>query len=492
MRRSSGIIMHITSLPNKYGIGSFGKEAFEFADFLKRAGQKYWQILPLGPTSFGDSPYQSFSAFAGNPYFIDIDILIEEGLLNHGDVENIDFGQSEHEVNYFKIFKSKMRVLRTAFEKNRKRDLDRIEEFRKENEYWLEDYSFFMALKNAFELKSWQQWPIDIKLREKEAMDRYSEELREEINYWIFLQYHFFKQWKELKEYTNKLDISIIGDIPIYVSEDSADAWAASQMFMLDENKMPIKVAGCPPDAFSETGQLWGNPIYDWDYVDKDGYSWWIHRIRENLKLYDVIRIDHFRGFESYWAIPYGDLTAENGEWVKGPGNKLFKAIKNALGEVNIIAEDLGYLTQEVIDFREETGFAGMKVLQFAFDTREESDYLPHNYNKNCVVYTGTHDNDTFVGWFENSGEKEDVNHAIKYLKLNREEGYNWGFIRGAWSSVGNLAIAPIQDFIGLGSEARINTPSTLGINWKWKIKVDELTMELADKIHDITVLYGR
>ncbi|WP_238906336.1 MULTISPECIES: 4-alpha-glucanotransferase [unclassified Clostridium] len=492
MKRSSGIIMHITSLPNKYGIGTFGKEAFDFVDFLKRAGQKYWQLLPLGPTSFGDSPYQSFSAFAGNPYFIDLDILVKDGILEKGDFKDIDLGENEDEVNYYKIFKNKMEVLKKAYSNNKNRDRKFIEEFKSENKVWLEDYSLFMALKNKFDLKSWQKWPEDIKLREKEAMNKYSKELEDEVNYWVFLQYHFYKQWNALKGYANGLGINIIGDIPIYVSEDSADAWAFSEIFMLDDKKIPIRVAGCPPDSFSRTGQLWGNPLYDWDYLDETNYSWWVNRIRENLKLYDVIRIDHFRGFESYWSIPYEEDTAINGKWVKGPGNKLFKAIKDALGNINIIAEDLGYLTQEVIDFREETGFPGMKVLQFAFDTREESDYLPHNYNKNCVVYTGTHDNDTFMGWFENSGNKEDVSHAVKYLKLNKDEGYNWGFIRGAWSSVGALAIAPIQDFLGLGSEARINTPSTLGANWKWRAKAEQLTGELADKINEITSLYGR
>lgn len=492
MKRSSGIIMHITSIPNKYGIGTFGKEAFDFVDFLKRAGQKYWQLLPLGPTSFGDSPYQSFSAFAGNPYFIDFNILVKDGILEKEDFENGDFGENEDEVDYYKIFINKMEVLKRAYNKSKSRDKKAIEEFRMENNIWIEDYALFMALKNKFDLKAWQKWPEDIKLREKTAMNKYSKELEDEVNYWIFLQYHFYKQWNALKGYANGLGINIIGDIPIYVSEDSADAWAFSEVFLLDGKKNPIKVAGCPPDAFSDTGQLWGNPLYDWEYLDKTNYSWWVNRMRENLKLYDVIRIDHFRGFESYWSIPYGEDTAINGQWIKGPGNELFRAIKDSLGDINIIAEDLGYLTREVIDFREETGFPGMKVLQFAFDTREESDYLPHNYNKNCVVYTGTHDNDTFVGWFKESGNKEDVEHAIEYLKLNEDEGYNWGFIRGAWSSVGDLAIAPIQDFLNLGGEARINVPSTVGMNWKWRAKKEQLTGELADRINEITSLYGR
>lgn len=348
-----------------------------------------------------------------------------------------------------------------------------------------------MAVKYQFNLRSWQKWDEDIKLRKKHAVKYYRKKLKDEMDYWIFLQYIFFKQWMKLKKYANEKGISIVGDIPIYVAEDSADTWANSEIFLLNKDKIPIKVAGCPPDAFSTTGQLWGNPIYKWDLLEERNFDWWIDRIKRNAKLYDVIRIDHFRGFESYWEIPYGDDTAENGRWVKGPGMKLFKTIKKELGDVNIIAEDLGFLTSEVIKFRQDSGYPGMKVLQFAFDTREESDYLPHNYDKNCVVYTGTHDNDTVNGWIENA-RKEDVKFAIKYLKLNEEEGYNWGFIRGAWSSVGNLAIAQMQDFLGLGSEARMNIPSTIGGNWQWRVRKEDLTDELAEKIYEITKLYGR
>ncbi|WP_024614290.1 4-alpha-glucanotransferase [Clostridium sp. Ade.TY] len=492
MERASGIIMHIASLPGKYGIGTFGKEAFKFADFLHKSGQTYWQILPLGPTSYGDSPYQSFSAFAGNPYFIDFDILREEGLLKKEDYDNVNFGDDRECIDYSVLFKNKMKVLKKAYENSKEIEKKEIAKFRDENKLWLEDYAFYMALKEKFNLISWQKWDEKLKLRDEKTLDKYRGILNKEIDYWVFLQYHFFKQWNKLKSYANNLGIKIIGDMPIYVAEDSADVWANPDAFLLDINKEPIKVAGCPPDAFSETGQLWGNPIYDWDYLEKTGYAWWIDRVRESLKLYDIVRIDHFRGFESYWEIPYGDATAVNGEWVKGPGIKLFNAIKRELGDVNVIAEDLGYLTQEVIDFRDETGFPGMKVLQFAFDSREESDYLPHNYINNSIAYTGTHDNDTVRGWFEVTGNKEDVKHAIDYLKLTEEEGYNWGFIRGVWSSVSDTSIALMQDFLDLGNKARINLPSTLGGNWVWRVKEEDLTDELAKKIYKITKLYGR
>lgn len=483
--------MHITSLPSPYGIGTFGKEAFDFVDFLVRAGQRYWQMLPLGPTGYGDSPYQSFSTFAGNPYMIDFDLLVEEGLLDQEDFASIDFGNDEQSVDFGKIYKNKIPVLRKAFARGKNKYKASFSKFKKENQSWLADYGLYMAVKTHFELKSWVEWDEDIKLREEKAMKYFKKEFREEIDFWSFLQFLFFRQWMKLKKYANKKGIRIIGDIPIYVAEDSADTWANSDIFLLDEKKAPVKVSGCPPDAFSKTGQLWGNPIYCWDTLEKRNYDWWGERILGNMKLYDVIRLDHFRGFESYWEIPYGEKTAVNGRWVKGPGIKLFNAIKEALGPIDMIAEDLGYLTEEVIDFREEAGYPGMKVLQFAFDTREESDYLPHNYDKNCVVYTGTHDNDTAMGWLQH-GRKKDVQHAIKYLRLNDDEGYHWGFIRGAWSSVGNLAVAQMQDFLGLGSEARMNIPSTIGSNWKWRAKKGEITEALADKIREITKLYGR
>ena len=492
MERESGILMHISSLPEKYGIGTFGKCAYEFADFLKSAGQSYWQILPLGHTGYGDSPYQAFSAYAGNPYFIDFKLLEKEGLLKKIDFEDIDFGINKEEVDYGKLFENRLKVLEIAYQNGKVQVEKQLATFTQENKLWIQDYAMYMAIKSKMNLLSWQEWDEPIKLRNKRALEIYKEDLKEEINYWIFVQYLFFKQWNALKAYVNDLGIKIIGDIPIYMSADSADTWANGEFFKLDEHKNPIVVAGCPPDAFSDTGQLWGNPIYDWKYLEKTGYKWWINRIKESLKLYDIVRIDHFRGFEAYWEIPFGDTTAERGKWVKGPGIELFDAIKAELGEIAIIAEDLGYLTQEVIDFRNETGYPGMKILQFAFDTREESDYLPHNYKKNCIVYTGTHDNDTIMGWVNTTGVKKDVDFAKKYLKLDKREGYHWGFIRGAWSSTGNVAIAPMQDFLGLGNEARMNLPSTVGSNWKWRMKKETLNNALSGKIYELTKRYGR
>ncbi len=491
IKRSSGILMHITSLPGLYGIGTFGKEAYKFVDFLEKSSQSYWQILPLGITGEGDSPYQSFSAFAGNPYFIDLDFLTEQGLLSREDYEDMDFGSNCMIVDYEKIFNNKMPILRLAFEKGKYTYENEVKEFRKNNKFWIEDYSLYMAIKCKFGLRSWQDWDKPIKLRNKETIDNYREELKEEIDYWIFLQYLFFTQWFNLKKYANNKGIKIIGDIPIYVAEDSADTWANSEIFMLDENKKPIAVSGCPPDAFSATGQLWGNPIYNWIQLEKVNYKWWMERIKFNSMLYDVTRIDHFRGFESFWEVPYGEKTAVNGTWVKGTGIKMFDAVSKTLGEVDIIAEDLGYITQEVIDFRNASGFPGMKVLEFAFDAREQSDYLPHNYDKNCIVYTGTHDNETVMGWMKNT-KKEDVDFAKEYFKLDEEEGYNWGFIRGALSSVANLSIIQIQDYLGLGNEARMNIPSTIGGNWQWRVERETLTDKLAEKINNITILYGR
>ena len=342
MDRNSGIIMHIASLPGKYGIGTFGKEAYKFADFLKKSGQKYWQILPLGPTSFGDSPYQSFSAFAGNPYFIDFDILKEKGFLKAEEYEKINFGENDEEIDYALIFNEKMKVLRKAFDNfNYNKNIEvsnKFELFKKENSFWLEDYSLYMSVKQKFELRSWQEWDDDIRLRKPEAVKRYKDELSYEIEFWNFIQYEFFTEWNELKNYVNKLGVEIIGDMPIYVSEDSADVWSNPEAFLIDKDTLkPLKVAGCPPDIFSATGQLWGNPIYDWEYMDRTGYKWWISRVRESLKIYDWLRIDHFKGFESYYSIPYGEPTAKNGKWVKGPGMKIFNAINNELGDVCLL-----------------------------------------------------------------------------------------------------------------------------------------------------------
>lgn len=489
--RESGVLLPVASLPSDYGIGCFSKEAYEFVDQLKAGGQKNWQILPLGPTGYGDSPYQSFSTFAGNPYFIDLETLIKEGLLTREECDACDFGDNAEFIDYEKIYFSRFKILRKAFE--RFVPDEEFETFAEENKAWLEDYALYMAIKNSLGGISWSQWPAELKRRVPEAMEEKKKELEEEIQFIRFQQYEFTKQWTRLKKYANDQGIRIIGDIPIYVAFDSADAWANPQLFQFDEECTPIAVAGCPPDAFAATGQLWGNPLYDWEYHEKTGFAWWIQRLEYCYKLYDVVRVDHFRGFDEYYAIPYGDKTAEKGKWRKGPGLELFKAVKKAMGEMSIIAEDLGYLTDSVRQLVKDTGYPGMKVLQFAFDSREESDYLPHNYEHNCVVYTGTHDNNTILGWLDEMAP-EDRLLAERYLdnRYTRKEDMPWDFIRLAMASVADLAITPIQEFLCLGGEARINRPSTLGTNWKWRLLKGQITHEVTGKMYDMTKLYGR
>jgi len=491
--RACGILMPIYSLPSKYGIGCFSKEAYDFVDFLKESGQSYWQILPLGSTGYGDSPYQSFSTFAGNPYFIDLETLAKEGLLTTEECEEYDFGQDKRYIEYDKIYFSRFKILRKAFDRSRDKTDIEYENFKKENDFWLKDYTLYTAVKRHFNEVSWNKWDDDIKLRTPEAVKRYSEELKDDIEFYKFIQYKFWEQWSNLKNYANKNKIKIIGDIPIYVAFDSADSWSNPQLFKFDKQNNPIEVAGCPPDGFSLKGQLWGSPIYDWDYHKKTSYSWWIQRILYCFKLYDVVRIDHFRGFDEYYTIPFGQPTAEFGHWEKGPGLDFFHALNSKIGKVEIIAEDLGFVTDSVRKLVKDTGYPGMKVLEFAFDSREENDYLPHNYEKNCVVYTGTHDNDTIKGWYK-SLPKKDKQMSIDYLgneKTNFKD-IHWDFIRLALSSVANYAIIPIQDYLGLGEEARMNTPSTVGGNWKWRLLDGEITKELSLKIKKMVKLYSR
>ncbi len=489
--RKGGILLPVSSIPSKYGIGTFSKQAYEFVDFLESAGQSFWQILPLGPTGYGDSPYQSFSTFAGNPYYIDLEALIEKGWLTEEECGACDFGSSSNYVDYEKIYLSRFRILKIAYERSGIQENEDFLKFKEDNAVWLDDYALYMAVKNSFDGASWIEWDEGIRLRRQDAMERYKEKYADEIGFYQFQQYLFAVQWFALKAYANKKKISIIGDIPIYVAFDSADTWAAPELFQLDETCTPIGVAGCPPDSFSATGQLWGNPLYKWEYHKKTGYEWWMRRISYCYRLYDVVRIDHFRGFDEYYFIPYGDDTAEFGHWEKGPGYDIFKTMKEKIGKKPVIAEDLGFLTPTVIKLVKKTGYPGMKILQFAFDSREESDYLPHNYTNNSVVYTGTHDNDTTMGWYR-SFNRKDKAFAKSYLGIKTKKDIHWEFIRAALASVADTAIIPIQDYLGLGSEARINTPSTLGNNWKWRLEEGQLDGNLAERIRKMTKLYGR
>ena len=488
--RKSGILLAISSLPSKYGIGTFSKEAYDFVDFLHKAGQSMWQILPLGPTGYGDSPYQSFSTFAGNPYYIDLEEFIDKGYLTKADCKICD-GKDEKYVDYEKIFQTRFALFKKAYANSNIEKDKEFKAFVKENDWWLEDYALYMAIKDSLGGISWTKWERDLKLREEKAIEKCKKDLKAEIGCYYFQQYFFAKQWKALKKYANKKGIEIVGDIPIYVALDSADTWANPTLFQLDKECEPIKVAGCPPDAFSKTGQLWGNPLYRWDDMKKDDYSWWIKRIRYCYELYDVVRIDHFRGFDEYYAIPYKDKTAENGKWQKGPGYDLFEAIKKELGEIQVIAEDLGFLTPSVLELVEKTGYPGMKVLQFAFDSREESDYLPHNYPHNTVVYTGTHDNDTTKNWYKTLN-KRDKDFANRYLDIKKEKHACEAMVRAALGSVADTAIIPIQDYLELGKEGRMNTPSTLGFNWQWRLQKRQLDKKLAKQIYALSKLYGR
>ncbi len=489
--RTCGVLMPISSLPSPYGIGTMGKAARKFVDFLEKSGQKYWQILPICPTSYGDSPYQSFSSFAGNPYFIDLEYLCREKLLKKKECESFDWGGSEKYVDYGTMYVSRYALLKKAFDRFMENTPEDFAGFCEKEQEWLEDYVLFMALKDANGGIAWSEWEEDLKLRKKAALEKAKEKYAKDMEFYRMLQYLFFKQWKELKAYANQKGIDIIGDVPIYVSGDSADVWANPKQFYLDKELNPIEVAGCPPDAFSADGQLWGNPLFRWDVMKKDGYAWWTKRIAAMAKLYDIVRIDHFRGFDSYYAIPAKDDTAKNGKWKKGPGIDLFRTMEEKLGRLPIIVEDLGFLTPSVHKLLKDSGFPGMKVIQFAFDSREDSDYLPHNYPKHCVVYTGTHDNDTVMGWMK-TAPKASVKYAKEYLNLTKEEGYNWGMMRGAWASVADLAIVPFQDLLGLGSEARINTPSTLGDNWKWRATEEQINGQLARRLYKYMVMYAR
>ena len=489
--RTSGILLHISSLPSKYGIGDFGKEAYRFVDFLHKSGQTYWQILPIGITSYGDSPYQSFSSFAGNPYFISPELLCEQGYLAESDYKTLDFGNDPEKADFGKLYKSRYKMLETAYINFKKKVPADYAEFCENNGFWLNDFALFMALKDENKGASWQKWRLAFRKREAEAIKEAKIRLAERIEFYTVVEYFFFKQWFELKAYANKNGIKIIGDVPVYVSLDSADVWSAPGDFELDEAFAPVNVAGCPPDDFSADGQRWGNPLYNWSAMENDGFSWWCRRVEFSAKIFDVIRIDHFRGFEAYWSIPASDKTAKSGKWVKGPGYLLFEVLEKKLGKLPIIAEDLGFLTKGVKDLLAKTGFPGMKVLEFAFDPDSDNEYLPHNINKNSVAYIGTHDNEPAILWLQTS-PKATVEFAKKYMHLTAEEGMNWGFIRTLLSCPADTAIIQMQDILGLGAGARMNKPSTSEGNWAWRMKGECINDWLAEIVYKKTALYRR
>lgn len=481
--------MHITSLPGDYGVGSMGRSAFDFIDFLNSAGQRCWQILPLTPTGYGDSPYQSCSAFAGNPYLIDLSELVEQGLLQKEQLEQMYWGAQEDRVDFFAQYQNKLSALRLAFSKFQ--EDEKLGRFCLENSHWLSDYALYMALKEENGEKPWYLWPEGEKRRDPEALYQARRRLDREIRFYSFVQYIFYDQWDKLHRYAGEKDISILGDVPIYVPLDSCDVWAEPELFQLDEDLKPVKIAGVPPDAFSADGQLWGNPLYCWDRMKKDGYQWWLRRLSQAKRLYDMVRLDHFRGFEAYWAVPYGAENAREGCWKPGPGMDFFRVVQEKMPELVLIAEDLGFLTQSVFALRDECGMPGMRVLQFAFDSREPSLYLPHTYIENTICYTGTHDNMTLCQYFQQA-DPEVVAYATEYMGLNEEEGLSWGAIRTVFASVSKLCIVQMQDYLELGEEARMNFPGTTGSNWVWRAKKEAFTSALAEKICHLTRLYGR
>ena len=504
MKRQCGILMPVFSLPSRFGIGCFDREAYAFIDFLKESGQSMWQVLPFCQTGFGDSPYQSVSSFAGNPYFIDLEQLIGDGLLTWQECESVWFGSDEESVDYGAMYENRYPILRKAYDRFKDSISGRIQNgassqageyraFLKKESYWLRDYALFMSIKQREQGKSWQTWETGLKMRDPQALAKAEKELSDEMGFYFFQQYEFERHWDKLHKYAREKGISIIGDIPFYVAMDSAAAWAHKEIFRFDKNGDPIDVAGCAPDAFSKTGQLWGNPLYDWKALKKNGYAWWVNRIARNMEFYDVLRIDHFNGFAEYYAVPYGDETAEKGKICKGPGMDFFKKLKEELGDVPIIAEDLGTLTPVTEKLLKDAGYPGMKVLQYAFDWTEYSYYLPYNHIPNCVVYTGTHDNTTTRAWIEEISD-HDRDLARRYIHSeNTDYGtFVWDMIREAYRSVADLCIIPLQDYLVKGKEARINHPGTLGENWKWRLKPHFLSPELSGNIYKLARLYGR
>lgn len=494
--RSAGILLPVFSLPGKYGIGCFSKEARQFVDFLSRTGQSWWQILPLGPTGYGDSPYQSFSTFAGNPYFIDLEALIADGLLTEEECKEHDFGSETRRIDYGKLFAERFKLLRKAYKRSNHADTSAFVAFCRENAFWLEDYALFMAVKDYHGGADFETWEDDIRNYQPEALAFWREKLSDEVDFYRFVQFEFLKEWKSLRAYAAEKGIRIIGDIPIYVSHDSSDFWANRELFMLDERGRVRLIAGVPPDGFSADGQVWGNPLYDWRRHAEDGYQWWLKRIAKCQELYDMIRIDHFRGFDEFFAIPASESTAKSGHWEKGPGIALFEAVRERFGKTPIIAEDLGYVTDTVRKLVEDTGFPNMKVLEFAFDSRDSTgaaEYLPYRYKPGCVVYTGTHDNETVRGWIDSILPQE-RKRVTEYLDVRTDDPEEIvdKFVITALACVADLCIIPIQDYLRLDNSARINHPSTQGTNWKWRMLSEDLSEELAERIRHMMELYGR
>lgn len=491
LKRSGGILMPVFSLPSPHGIGTFGAAAYKFADFLAASGQSYWQVLPLNPTGFGDSPYQCFSSAAGNPYFIDLDMLVDDGLLTADEVQKSDFGGELRRIEYGKLFSLRLPLLRLAAERNIRRNTAEVEQFSRCCSTQIYDYAVFTALKTHFGMKPWTEWNAGKAMPKQLVPAELVESQADEIRLQLSIQQLFFKQWNRLKNYVNQLGIGIIGDVPIYVALDSADCWANSRHFMLDESFVPTDVAGVPPDYFSPTGQLWGNPLYNWEIHASENYAWWAERLQCAQKLYDVVRIDHFRGFESFWAVPFGETTAENGRWFPAPGMDFVNAVKKRLPGLSFIAEDLGFLTPEVHELVKNSGFPGMSILQFGFNPDANSDYLPHRVAENRVYYTGTHDNAPIMQWFAEASESE-RRFAEQYLALNAAEGINWGMIRGGMCSPAGIFIAQMQDVLGLSAEGRVNTPGVAAGNWQWRMLPHECSAALAEKLREYTRMYGR
>ena len=490
--RGAGVLLPVSCLPSDYGIGTFGREAYCFVDFLAAAGQRYWQVLPLGPNGYGDSPYQSLSAFAGNPYYIDLQALTQQGLLLPGEAEEPDWGLRPDWVDYAKLYANRFSILKKAWLRSGWEQDTAFLSFCEKNKGWLGDYALFMALKGCFDGRQWQAWPEEVRLRRPAALAEYRERLQQEISFWQYVQYLFFSQWEKLKTYANQNGISIIGDIPIYVAMDSADVWVEGDLFQLDESRRPTAVAGVPPDMFSATGQLWGNPLYDWQAMERDGFAWWKARMSSSAALYDLIRIDHFIGVVNYYAIPAGENTAMNGQWMPGPGEKLLDAITPVLKGKKIIAEDLGVVTPAVRRLLKKSGYPGMKLMEFAFDSDSSNENLPCHFEKNMVIYGGTHDNETLAGFFGPGQNRQMLRFARRYLNVPQNVQIPWALIRSGYASCADTAVFQMQDFLGLDNQARINTPSTLGGNWCWRLVKGQLNGDLAVKIRDLTELYGR